>query len=102
AFQEAGRTEDATHLLEQVVADQERVLGTDHPNTLDTRYGLATCYWLSGSQDHAVEMLRLVVPDFERVLGPDHPSTSAVREALLFASREPRSEATRDSTPPHP
>ncbi|MFE7593847.1 tetratricopeptide repeat protein, partial [Kitasatospora sp. NPDC057512] len=36
AYHETGRTEDATHLLEQVLADQERVLGTDHPHTLNT------------------------------------------------------------------
>uniref|UniRef100_UPI003A848506 tetratricopeptide repeat protein n=1 Tax=Kitasatospora sp. SC0581 TaxID=3394360 RepID=UPI003A848506 len=98
----AGRTEEAVHLLEQVLADQERVLGTDHPDTLDTRYGLATCYWLSGSRDHAVEMLRQVLADLDRVRGPGHPLTSTVRESLRFASREPRSKAPRDSSPPRP
>ncbi len=34
--QDAGRTEAIT-LLEQTLADRERVLGADHPDTLATR-----------------------------------------------------------------
>jgi hypothetical protein len=37
----AGRTAEAVPLLERTLADRERVLGTDHPDTLTSRNNLA-------------------------------------------------------------
>ncbi|MET7919212.1 tetratricopeptide repeat protein, partial [Streptomyces avermitilis] len=34
---QAGRTGEAIDLVEQVVADRERLLGADHPDTLTAR-----------------------------------------------------------------
>jgi hypothetical protein len=37
AYQAAGRTTEAIALLERTLADCERLLGTNHPNTLGVR-----------------------------------------------------------------
>jgi hypothetical protein len=42
--QAAGRTAEAIPLLERTLADCERVLGPDHPNTLTSRNNLAMAY----------------------------------------------------------
>jgi len=44
AYRAAGRTAEAITLLEQNLADRERVLGADHPDTLSTRVDLANFY----------------------------------------------------------
>ena len=44
AYQDAGRTAEAITVHEQTLADRERVLGTDHPDTLTTRNNLAIAY----------------------------------------------------------
>ncbi|MEU1456942.1 tetratricopeptide repeat protein, partial [Streptomyces avermitilis] len=74
---EAGRTGEAIGLLEQVVADCERVLGDDHPSTLAARNHLAVSYRQAGRTGEAIGLLEQVVADCERVLGDDHPSTLA-------------------------
>ena len=44
----AGRTDQAITLLERTLADRERVLGAEHPSTVDTRNSLAEVYHKSG------------------------------------------------------
>jgi len=50
-----GRTAEAITLYEQTVADQERVLGADHPDTLITRNNLASAYRAAGRTAEAIE-----------------------------------------------
>ncbi|MFF3566036.1 tetratricopeptide repeat protein [Streptomyces sp. NPDC002574] len=40
---EAGNPAEAVRLMVELVADCERIMGTDHPGTRDSRYHLA--YW---------------------------------------------------------
>jgi hypothetical protein len=40
SYRSAGRTSDAIVLLEQVLADSQRLLGAEHPNTLLVRANL--------------------------------------------------------------
>ncbi|MDR1635319.1 MAG: tetratricopeptide repeat protein [Bifidobacteriaceae bacterium] len=72
---EVGRVDEAISLLRDVLADRERVLGPDHPDTLTTRHHIA--YWTgqAGRVDEAISLLRDVLADLQRVLGPDHPDT---------------------------
>ncbi|WP_425581221.1 tetratricopeptide repeat protein [Streptomyces sodiiphilus] len=49
SYADAGRTTEAIALLEQVLADRERVLGAEHPGTEATRAALAR--WLGGEGD---------------------------------------------------
>ncbi len=37
AYREAGRADEAVPLLEQTLQARERVLGSDHPDTVNTR-----------------------------------------------------------------
>ena len=48
AYRDAGRTAEAITLHEQNLADRERVLGADHPYTLNSRNNLAIAYRAAG------------------------------------------------------
>ncbi|OLZ55184.1 hypothetical protein BS329_03930 [Amycolatopsis coloradensis] len=77
----AGNTEasvDPGHTL----ADSERVLGPDHPNTLTSRNNLAGAYQAAGDVGRAIPLYEAALADSERVLGPDHPTTRAIRSNL--------------------
>jgi hypothetical protein len=41
AYQDAGRAAEAIALFERALADRERVLGPDHPGTVESRDNLA-------------------------------------------------------------
>jgi hypothetical protein len=59
-----------THAIaigESLTANLERLLGPDHPDTLNARNSLAAC---------------------ERLLGPDHSRTQATRHSLATACQE--------------
>ena len=60
----------------------ERVLGTDHPNTLASRNNLASAYQAAGRTAEAIPLLEQTLADCERVLGTDHPVTLASRNNL--------------------
>jgi tetratricopeptide (TPR) repeat protein len=70
---------------EQLVADQERVLGPDDPSTLNSRGNLATAYWAAGRMDEAIALDERMLADQERVRGPDHPDTLSSRNNLAAA-----------------
>ena len=77
-----GDAREALRLFTELLPDQERVLGRDHPDTLTTRNNIAG--W-TGSVGDAREALRLfteLLPDQERVLGRDHPDTLETQEAI--------------------
>ena len=59
---------------ERLVADQERVLGPDHPDTLTARNNLAIAYRGAGRPDEAISLHEQALAARERVLGPDHPT----------------------------
>ncbi|MFE7634823.1 tetratricopeptide repeat protein, partial [Kitasatospora sp. NPDC057518] len=88
SYSEAGDTDDAISLLEQVLIDRQRVLGADHLNTLSSRHNLATTYWKAGRTDDAISLLELVLTDHERVLGADHPNTLSARHNLATGYAE--------------
>ncbi|KOV13321.1 hypothetical protein ADK60_29960 [Streptomyces sp. XY431] len=64
------------------LADRERLLGDDHPDTLMARGNLAGSYWQAGRTDGAVDLLRSVAEGRDRVLGPAHPDTVRSRVNL--------------------
>ena len=77
--------EDSIELYEQVLAERERVLGPDHPDTLTIRNNLAGAYYSVGRFGEAIELLGRVLAERERVLGSDHPDTLTTRNNLAFA-----------------
>ncbi|WP_066376498.1 tetratricopeptide repeat protein [Herbidospora mongoliensis] len=75
----------ATPLLQQNLADFERVLGGDHPSTLGSRNNLASAYRAAGDLGRAIPLYEQTLADRERVLGGDHPSTLTSRNNLASA-----------------
>ena len=70
---------------ERLVADQERVLGPDHPDTLSSRNNLADAYRIAGRTGEAISLHEQTLAARERVLGPDHPDTLTSRHSLASA-----------------
>ena len=80
-------TAQAIMIGERVVADQERILGPDHPDTLAARNNLALAYRAAGRTAEAISLHEQTLADRERILGPDHPDTLAARYNLALAYR---------------
>ena len=60
---------------EPLTAELERVLGPDHPDTLNARDGLAAAYQAAGRAAEAIRLFEDILVARERVLGPKHPDT---------------------------
>ncbi|NUT48938.1 MAG: hypothetical protein HOV94_16765 [Saccharothrix sp.] len=69
-------------VYEALVADRARILGADHPDTLDARAHLAGSRAEAGDIDGAIAELESLFVDRLRILGPDHPATLDAREHL--------------------
>ncbi|MFI6744136.1 tetratricopeptide repeat protein [Nonomuraea sp. NPDC050451] len=97
----------AIPLYKATLADFERVLAADHPNTLTTRSNLADAYRAAGDLERAIPLHEATLADSERVLGGDHPDTLTSRSNLADAYRAagdleraiPLHEAARDMLP---
>ena len=74
-------------IAEPLLAEQERVLGADHPDTLTTRHNLANAYRDAGRTAEAITMHEQTLADRKRLLGVDHPDTIATRNNLANAYR---------------
>ncbi len=72
---------------EQLVADQERVLGPDHSDTLASRNNLAAAYVNVGRTAEAITLHEQTLADRERTASPDHPASLASRNNLADAYR---------------
>jgi tetratricopeptide (TPR) repeat protein len=72
-------------IAEPLLADQERVVGIDHPDTLRTRNSLANAYQAAGRTAEAIALHERTLADEERVLGSDHPETLQTRNNLAMA-----------------
>ena len=77
----------AIEVGEALLADYERVLGLDHPDSLTSRNYLATAYRAAGRAAEAIPLHERTLADSERVLGPDHPDTLTSRNNLGEAYR---------------
>ncbi len=72
-------------LHEQVLADLERELGPEHPDTLAARNNLALAYQAAGRTGEAIALHEQALAERERVLGRDHPGTLNSRSNLAVA-----------------
>ena len=83
------KLDDLPNKIASVVKDrdysQERVLGSDHFDTLTARNNLAGAYEDAGRFGEAIELYERVLADQERVLSPDHPDTLTTRNNLAVA-----------------
>ena len=82
AYQAAGDLGRAIPLFEQALADRQRVLGEDHPDTLASRNNLAVAYQAAGDLGRAIPLHEQALADRQRVLGDDHPDTLTSRNNL--------------------
>jgi tetratricopeptide (TPR) repeat protein len=73
---------------ERLVADRDRLLGPDHPDTLNSRNDLAVAYRAAGRTGEAITLHEQTLAAYERVLGPDHPSTLTSRDNLGLAYQD--------------
>jgi tetratricopeptide (TPR) repeat protein len=73
---------------ERLAADQARLLGPDHPDTLGSRNDLAVAYRDAGRTAEAITLHEQTLTARERVLGPDHPLTLYSRDNLAVAYRD--------------
>ncbi|MFB8240159.1 tetratricopeptide repeat protein [Kitasatospora purpeofusca] len=78
----AGLVKEAVTHWQRLAAEAERLLGTEHLDTLSTRANLATAYWQAGRTDEAIVIKERVLADRERLLGHDHPTTLTARANL--------------------
>ena len=74
-------------LYERTLADTERVLGPDHPDTLVSRNNLAYAYRSAGRLVQANDLHKKNLAEALRILGPDHPNTKTFRDNLADAYR---------------
>ena len=77
-----GQYAQAVTILERAVATQEKLLGPDHPETLQSRNNLAACYHVAGQWQRALPLLEQTLPRLEAVLGPDHTDTLSAMNNL--------------------
>ena len=85
---EQGRYGPALELQRRVLGAQERGLGADHPDTLDTRHILAQCTGEAGDPAAARDQFAALLPIRERVLGPEHSDTLNDRRSLAYWTGE--------------
>jgi tetratricopeptide (TPR) repeat protein len=73
---------------EPLVADFERIMGPDHPDTLNSRNHLANAYRKAGRVAEAIPLVEQTLAARERLLGPDHPDTLTSQNNLAAAYRD--------------
>ena len=83
-----GQPARAAGHLQRALADRQRVLGQDHPDTLSSRNNLAGAYQAAGDLGRAIPLFEQVLADRQRVLGQDHPDTLTSRNNLAYAYQD--------------
>lgn len=80
-------------VLQRSVADAERTLGPDDPESLVARTDLAEELLLEGRLDEAIPLLETAVADASRILGPEHAQTLVLRGELAGTLQSAHREA---------
>ena len=70
---------EAIAYFSELCDQTDRVLGSDHADTLASRNYLAGAYEAAGDVGRAILLFEQTLTDRERVLGPDHPDTLGSR-----------------------
>lgn len=82
-----GNITRAITVLESAVADAERVLGPQHPDTRDYTANLALAYVAAARITPALAMLSDLAPAYIQTIGPTNPETLQIRAVLANAHR---------------
>ena len=73
---------------EPLTADLERLLGPDHPDTLNSQNSLAAAYLAVGRTDDAIPLFEQILTARQRLLGPDDPDTLNSQNNLAAAYQD--------------
>jgi RNA polymerase sigma factor (sigma-70 family) len=73
---------------EPLTADFERLLGPDHPDTLNSRNSLAAAYLAADRVADAIPLFERMLAILQRQLGPDHPDTLTAQNNLASAYQD--------------
>jgi RNA polymerase sigma factor (sigma-70 family) len=73
---------------EPLTADLERLLGPDHPETLNSRNSLAAAYLAADRVADAIPMFEQTLTVLQRQLGPDHPDALTSQNNLASAYQD--------------
>ncbi len=79
----------AEQACRHVLADRQRVLGPQHPDTLKTAHRLAQIITVQGRNDEAAQILRQLCHDRQQLLGSQHPDTQHARQDLAQITHSP-------------
>lgn len=82
AARQAGRYAEAASAHRQALAECERTLGPEHPDTLASLNNLAWALFKSGGYAESEPLYRRALEVRERTLGPEHPDTLASANGL--------------------
>ncbi|MFI5481620.1 FxSxx-COOH system tetratricopeptide repeat protein [Streptomyces rubiginosohelvolus] len=85
ALNNAGAASEELLLRRHVLDAETRLLGPDHPHTLNSRNNLANALNDLGEHQQAADLHRQTLTDRERIHGPDHPDTLTSRNNLANA-----------------
>ena len=96
SLSDAGLHPAAVTYWQRLTSDAQRILGPDHPDTLNAQAELGySCYWV-GRIAEAITCSQKAAARMERVLGPEHPDTLAVQTHLaLFYEKAGRSREAK-------
>ena len=73
---------------EPLAGDLERLLGPDHPDTLNSRNSLAAAYLAAGRVAEAIPLFEQILAVRQRMLGPDDPETLISQNNLASAYQD--------------
>ena len=92
AFYHALELGDSTPLAiavgEPLAEDLGRLLGLEHPDTLNSRNSLAAAYLAAGRVAEAIPLFEQILAARQRVLGPDDPETLISQNNLASAYQD--------------
>ncbi|GAB5533912.1 MAG: hypothetical protein Rubg2KO_01610 [Rubricoccaceae bacterium] len=78
----AGEYERAQSLLEEAIPTLTRVVGADHPTTIEAQFNLGNVLRISGDPAGAEPLYREVLAARQEIYGPDHDQVSATKLSL--------------------
>jgi tetratricopeptide (TPR) repeat protein len=83
-FRHYSRYVEAEKMYERALRIQERVLGSEHPDTVTTLDNLATIAGIQRKYEEALHMYERALHIREQVLGPEHPDTAITVNGLAL------------------
>jgi len=73
---------------ERALAIQEKQLGPNHADTVQTVTDVAICYLDQGKNEQGRPLLERALREQEHQLGPDHEDVQAIRDVLTNLNEE--------------